>query len=72
MTTPIYDETRELSIAEGFDPESHPKPDAPTKRQRHRAGKLTQQVWAAICANVDADTSALSMEDTQEISPVTG
>lgn len=38
-----------------------------TKRQKHRAGKLTNRVWAALSANLNADTSGLTVEDTQEI-----
>lgn len=43
----------------------------PTKRQKHRAGKLTGQVWAMLSTNAEADTSGLSVEDTQEI-PLVG
>lgn len=43
---------------------------APTKRQKHRAGKLTGQVWDALSTNPEADTSGLTVEDTQEIPTV--
>lgn len=43
-------------------------PAAPTKRNRHKAGRLTRRVWEAI--NEGTDTSAVSIEDTQEIEKV--
>lgn len=39
--------------------------EPPTKRARHKAGKLTNRVWTALAAGVDPAT--ISPEDTQEI-----
>lgn len=46
-------------------PVSDPTPQGPTKRQKHNAGKLTGKVWAALCADLSANTA--SIEVTQEI-----
>ena len=37
----------------------------PTRRQKHRAGRLTGEVWSAICAGTSP--SSVVIEDTQEI-----
>lgn len=46
-------------------PVSDPTPQGPTKRQRHKAGRLTEKVWAALSTNPNAETA--SIEVTQEI-----
>jgi hypothetical protein len=62
VTTPIFD----ALVQELGDPNTPPKVfPINEKRKRHKAGRLTAKVWQAICANPQADTSAIT--DTQEI-----
>jgi len=50
-------------------PVSDPTPQGPTKRQRHKAGRLTEKVWKALSTDSAADTSALTVT-TQELPEV--
>lgn len=64
--TPIF---HGLCIERGFPVMG--APEAPLKRQRQKAGRLTQKVWRAIQADPMADTSTLTVT-TQELPQVSG